>query len=475
MSTAAAPGPGNPRRPGAVLIRDDQSCIPLTKILSGEDLLYVLTPAAVPAQPASPPPSGDPFEVFGRALVRHHNRVRHVPYIPRDGITDYHRTHINFAKVVIFVISGPPRLGQPSQVALSEAARSAGGQRPQIILACCSLRELGQIEDKFPTVIEISGYSRSELESAANLLFSEGVPRLIPPPPPPPQVNLDQQRWMVEEWAILTDLPTMHELWCQCLPDRFRLTRATLQSLLNQSGYAKNLVVRHPSTREVLGFCTTYTTFMDNSESLLGSLAVIIVKPSYRRRGIGRSLHAAALTQLKTHGVVRIQLGSSFPRLLYGLPIEMTSEDWFRRRGWRIDEGTAGGGQEACDWLLRMDEWNTVGLSSSGLEFRPCDYDDYRQVMEFVARESVRKDNMGWYDQYSHLEGTPHIRDIMLGFERGSIVATAITYIPHGGSRISDDLPWAATISDDVGGVACICITGQSKMLQSSRAVFQRI
>ena len=63
---------------------------------------------------------------------------------------------------------------------------------------------------------------------------------------------------------------------------------------------------------------------------------------------------------------------------------------------------------------------------------------------------------MGWYERYSHLE----ISDIMVGLERGSIVATAITYIPRDGATVARDIPWAGTISDDGGGVTCICITG---------------
>ena len=463
MSRAASSGLDSPGSAGAVLLRDEQACIPLTRILSEGDLLYVFTPATPPLAPPAPgSPPEDPFEVFGKALAKHHQWVRHVPYLPRDGITSYHIAHINFAKVIIFVISGPQRGNQPSQVVLSESVRAASGHRPQIILACCSLRELGHSEDKFPTVIQISSYAKSELEAAADLLFSE-TPRTaaaVITAPSPPSAPAVPQRWLVEDWDLLRDLPMVHELWCQCLPDRFRVDRATLQSLLNQTGYAKNLVVRDPRSRQVVGFCTTYTTFIDNTDSYLGSLAVIVVKPSCRRRGIGLSLHNYAMRQLASHGAVRFQLGSTFPRLLYGLPMDLTSEEWFKRRGWRLDESGPGTGQEACDWLLNLNEWNTEGLSSSGLEFRACEFTEYHQVMEFVAKESVKKDNMGWYDQYSHLQHTQYIRDIMLCLEGGNLVATAIMYVPRGGSRLANDLPWPGTIGRDVGGVACICITG---------------
>ncbi|TPX10968.1 uncharacterized protein E0L32_008174 [Thyridium curvatum] len=460
---AGSPGSSHPTEPAAVLVRDTQSCIPLSRVLSEGDLLYIFTPVVAPQEPSGGPPS-DPFEIFGRALAKYHPWIRHVPYNARDKITPYHATHINFARAVIFVVSGPPRPGQPSQLELSEVTRAISEPRPHIILACCRLPELlDGGDDRYPTVIEIPGFRRKELEAAAELLFRRHVsPAITAPPPASIQqiASFAPRKWGVEIWDVGRDLATVLELWCQCLPDSFRLDRFRLQSLLQRDGYAMHYVVREERTKELLGFCATYTTFMDDQDSrLLGSLAAIIVKPSYRRRGIGLSLHDHALRQLsRIRGVCRLQLGSAFPRLLYGVPMEFTSEDWFRRRGWRVDEQGPGTGQEVCDWLLDFDDRPMSEFSSSRLTFRSCEIHEYSKVLQIVARESVRRDNMGWYDQYSHLDGTMHISEVILGLEDDKIVSTAITYIPNRGSPIADDLIWAGTIPGNVGGVTCICI-----------------
>lgn len=443
------------RRSGTVLIRDLQSCLPLSKVLGPRDIILVLSPAVPPIDRTNP---SDPFEPFGRSLARHHPFVHHVPYLPRDGITDYHAEHIQKARIVIFIITSPPYAGQPSQVELSEVARSFGGQRHQVILACCSFQEFGQAPAKFPTVIEITDYTPRELQSAADLLFRAASPlspdsQALTSPSPRPR------DWTVDDWDKHRDLPTIHELWCQCLPDRFRLERYRLSSLLEREGCSRHIVVRHPSTYEVLGFCACYTWYVDDSESLFGSIALIIVKPSYRRRGIGRSLHFNAVDWLRRNRVSSIQLGSTFPRLLYGLPLEITSEDWFRRRGWRIDSDAPGEGREACDWILRLDEWHGEGLSASGLNFRHCEFNEFGTVMEFAAKESGRRENIGFYEQYACLQNSFPIKDIMLGFEGTNVVAASITYTPTGEGRSSSDLPWAGSISDDVGGVTCIIIT----------------
>ncbi len=178
----------------------------------------------------------------------------------------------------------------------------------------------------------------------------------------------------MEVWDAERDQFEVSELWNQSLPEKFHLTRFRLYQLLRRDGYGMHYVVRDPQSCQILGFCATYTTYVDSGlERLVGSLAAIVVRPSYRGRGVGRSLHEHAIRQLtKTRGVDRLQLGSTFPRLLYGLPIELPAEEWFRRRGWRTNLQQHGSGMEACDWLLRFDDWPSTGFLSSGMQFRQC-------------------------------------------------------------------------------------------------------
>jgi len=50
--------------------------------------------------------------------------------------------------------------------------------------------------------------------------------------------------------------------------------------------------------------------------------------------------------------------------------------------------------------------------------------------------------------------------DVILGLEGDTIVATALTYVRNTGNYVSENLPWAQNIGEDVGGITCICITG---------------
>ncbi|KAK3296932.1 uncharacterized protein B0H64DRAFT_113993 [Chaetomium fimeti] len=453
------------RQRGVVSLQDSQPCIPLSDHLKDGDIILLLTPGIAPDEnpwdgdPNNPP--SDPFEPLGKALARHHPWVRHVPYLPRNGITGTHVVHIRLAAAVVFVISGPPRHGQPSQVALAEITRAVCETRPQIILTCCDVQALGPLEKSFPTILEVSSFAPSDLEAAADALFESRKPS--PKTSKVQNMTIPPKAWPVELWDGNRELSDVLDLWCQCFPDTFHLDRYRFQSLLHRDGYAMHYVVRKPGTRQILGFCATYTTYADSGgERLLGSLAALLVHPSYRQQGIGLSLHTHAWRQLtKIRGVCRLQLGSTFPRLLYGLPFDSPCEDWFRHRGWPIKplSSAPGSGQPVCDWFLKFKDWPTTGMMLSHLAFRPCEFAEFDMVLEFVEKESRKKDTMGWYDQYAKLANTMNIQDIVLGLEGGAIIAVALTYVKNNGSPAADDLPWAGTIADDVGGVTCVCVS----------------
>ncbi|KAI1310088.1 hypothetical protein F5Y03DRAFT_382788 [Xylaria venustula] len=461
------PGNRGGHRPSQVtVIRDYQACIPFSRILGEGDIILLLTPVITPHEQNG----SDPFEPFGRALAIRHPWIRHVPYTARNGITSTHVAFIKRAKAVIFVISNPPNPGQIPQVEIAETSRSVGDEKPHIVITCGNADDLGLTEMSFPTIVE-SGHSPIDLHLAAAVLFGESM-GASSSGVKVQELMMAPKHWPPEEWDGL-DVAPVHDLWNHCLPDQFHLERFPLQNLLQRDGYAMHFVVRLPETREIIGFCATYTTFVDKAgERLIGSLAMVIVKSPYRRRGIGRSLYDHALRQLKRiRGVDRLRLGSTYPRLLSGIPARSPSEEWFQRRGWPMDRLGPGRGQYICDWLLRIEDWPSGGLSAahSNLAFRQATFEDFQSVSDFIERETASKDYTGWYDQYMNLAHDGRLNDIILGLNRSQIVATALVYTPHDGSPLALDLPWARTIGPDVGGVTCICIADSNGAMTSSR------
>ncbi|ORY71131.1 beta-n-acetyltransferase [Pseudomassariella vexata] len=471
LNTTSVLHPGT-SRPEIGIIRDQQSCLPLTRILDDNDHVLLLTPVVVPFRPEFDK-GGDHFEPLGRAISMRHPPVYHVPYNCRNGITETHVPFIRRARVIIFVISGAAAAGQPSQLDAANIARKMGDHCPQVVVACQDAQALGLLEESFPTVLQLPGYSPEHLQAAAAALFGETVP---------PAVGTASEqnsakapiRWDVEELnPMYLNATPIQELWAECLPAQFQLDVFGLRTVLDRKGWARHYAVKGSSTGEMVGFCATFVTFYGNSadQDLVGSLAVLIVKPAYRRRGIGLALHNHAVDELAaTDNVVRVQLGSTFPRLFCGVPVDFASAAWFRRRDWKMDGQNPGSGQEVCDWLLRIQDWPSPGEALPDFSFRQSSWQELRTVMEFIGEESKHIEQMGLHDQYSsYLEYESNDGDIILGLHGTVIVATAIIYIPTSGNPSANDLPWSRMIGSDVGGITCICVSSQNPALANSR------
>ncbi|KAK8002480.1 ribosomal protein S14p/S29e [Apiospora arundinis] len=447
-----------------VILRDQEEYIPLTTVLDEDDVIVLLTPLVVPLRREVD--SGiDPFESLGRALALRHPRIRHVPYTPRDGITEYHVAHIHRAKAIIFVISGKPIASQPSQADIAEVAWMVGNTRPQIVLACYDVQAMGLMKADFPAIIQLPSYSPHFLQQAAAVLFGEPLTRN-------PIDTTPLQKWVVEalpDALMATDISPFKRLWDKCLPDQFQLDQHSLRTLLDRVGWSRHYVVKLPGSGEFIGFCATYTTFLNGGDAdLVGSIAVILVEPAYRQRGIGKLLHDEALIQLKkVRGVRRLQLGSTFPRLLCGIPQGSAAIRWFQRRGWRMDFRSDGLGREVCDWILDIQDWPSGSFAAAmpGFSFRVCDMDELDAVKAFVRRESFRNDTMGLCDQYTAND----CFDVIVGLWESTVVAAALTYLPRSGTQTEQDLPWARTIGPDVGGASCICIANDNAAVASRK------
>ena len=177
-------------------------------------------------------------------------------------------------------------------------------------------------------------YTKPALEAAAAVLFGEKPASGILPFQR--STNRQQRRWLVEDWEKRRDLYASADLWKDCLGDEWPLDESTLSVLLDRPGSAHHFVVKNPSNNELLGLCVTYT--IAAGQTLFGSLAVLLVRPTHRNLGIGLSLHDVAVKALRNiRGISAIQLGSIFPRFFPGLPVDLPAGDldWFAHRGKR--------------------------------------------------------------------------------------------------------------------------------------------
>jgi hypothetical protein len=390
----------------------------------------------------------------------------------RNGITSTHLGFIKRGHIIILCFALRP--GEQLPLEYADITFAVSDNKPCIIVVCCNPIDENQIIP-FPTVIQTLGYSPPALESTAALIFGEGQGFPLGRGPEPPTTDSQAPRlWQVEQWNESRDISSAVGLWNEGINGRFALDQETLASLLRRPGYAKHYVVRDTKSGVIHGFCATYLAYVDKEgEKLIASLAVLLVRSTHRLLGIGLSLHSHAVSQLKrTRGVIRLQLGSTFPRLLYGPPLGMQfNEAWFRRRGWHFNKESPGQGQVIYDLILDFSNWKYTVDSSSKTIFKLCGQENMMKVIEIVEDTSAKQAKMGWFDQYTSMMNGPNVKDIVLAMADNIVVATALTYTPSCGSPIPSNLPWAGRIGDDVGGVTCICISREYSFLFRSRSV----
>jgi GNAT superfamily N-acetyltransferase len=326
-------------------------------------------------------------------------------------------------------------------------------------VVCCSPINPDQYIP-FPTVVQSDGYSPEALQATAELIFGQNTQLVqggsILPPLRTPQV------WKVDLYSEARDAAEVHNLWHECVSPQFALDQQTFARLLDREGWAKHYIVRDPHQGQILGFSATYFNYVDREgEKLVASMACILTHPAHRRIGIGLSLHTHAIAQLrKIRGIVRLQLGSAFPRLLYGPLFEMSADEhmtWIRRRGWQVSNSAV------RDLILDCRDWPASSSlpTTNNITFRPCLPQEMVQVLELVDKTAVRLGRTGWFDQYGQLMDTANVKDVLVGVESNTIVAAGLTFTP-GGNQISQNIPWPAQIGNDVGGITCISVHGKS-------------
>ena len=175
-------------------------------------------------------------------------------------------------------------------------------------------------------------YTSTALETAAAVIFGERHASGMLPFQR--TMSRQQRRWQVEIWEKRRGLFASADLWKDCLGHRWPLDEATLSVLLDRPGVSRHFIVKNPVSNELLGLCATYSILA--GDVLVGSLAVLLVRPSHRGLGIGLSLHDVAVRSISSMpGISSMHLGSIYPRFFPGLPVELplSDQEWFAHRG----------------------------------------------------------------------------------------------------------------------------------------------
>ncbi|KAK3696291.1 hypothetical protein LTR37_018027, partial [Vermiconidia calcicola] len=149
--------------------------------------ILLFTPVIVPAgreEPVEDHRNMDPFEPFGRALSRHHKRIRHVPYVTKVGFTDVHEGFISQADAVITVVCEPDRGKNESmsdQMDFAEQAldalegKEANASHALVLVQCGEDEFRPPVDASFMNVIESTTYNPEIAKYIAKAIFKARV------------------------------------------------------------------------------------------------------------------------------------------------------------------------------------------------------------------------------------------------------------------------------------------------------------
>ncbi|KAK7747339.1 hypothetical protein SLS53_001592 [Cytospora paraplurivora] len=355
------------------VMRDKDGLLPLSQTMDQEEELLLLTPLVKPL-PASAATkvieskrtkdgmpslhdkwthrdrgaimSGEGvFREFGRALARARNgKLLHTSYTA-NGVRPVHENLINRTSAIILVTADANRnlyqSGFTKHVAMMCSMLRASGQKKSLVVVAVSSPYDFAMDKSVGTYICTFDFTETAMQALVRALFGGFTPQGSLPGTlrKSKKVLKSRQQWLVENYERGRDGRALDDLIRALArasnPNQgfLKTTTASSFELFNARVEESHFVVRNSSTKALYGFCATYHT---RGVGILGSL---FVDPAKRNVSIGRSLHRRALRHLtQKRGVKKIQLGTCFPGVFLGIPIDDSTalKTWFANSGWDL-------------------------------------------------------------------------------------------------------------------------------------------
>ncbi|CAI0648325.1 unnamed protein product [Colletotrichum noveboracense] len=355
------------------VIRDKEKLLPLSQSMHQEEELLLLTPLVKPlpassltksilqakdAQMLAPTAhdkwlhrekgaimSGEGvFREFGRSLARaRHGKLLHTSYTA-NGVRPVHENLIHRASCIIIVTADANRnlyqAGFTKHVEMMCSMLRTRGQKKSVIVVAVSSPYDFAMDKSIGTYICTFDFTENAMHALVRALCGVFVPKGTLPGTlrKSKKVLKSRQHWIVEEFDRERDTQGLEEL-IKAVARANTIDLGHLENmpagcfeLFNKDVEEAHFVVRNSSTHALYGFAATY--FLEG----IGILGAIFVDPTKRNVSVGRSLHRRALRYLTgKRGVKKLQLGTTFPGIFLGIPIDEGGvKNWFANNGWDV-------------------------------------------------------------------------------------------------------------------------------------------
>lgn len=197
-----------------------------------------------------------------------------------------------------------------------------------------------------------------------------------------------------------------------------------------------------------------FVLFQSSSEDSSGNLSLVMVDPTYQRRGIGAALHGFALEQLRKSGVRRVQLGGGSPGLWQGVPDDLSSAAaFFEKMGWAYSEISYDLIQD-LQTFSRATEF-IAPVAARGIGFRTANSSDVTAITVFQKAEFPN-----WLGAYEYILALGDYNDVILVCDSAGKILGMVILFSSSSNPQRLDIPWKSVFGENMGALGCVGIAG---------------
>lgn len=258
-------------------------------------------------------------------------------------------------------------------------------------------------------------------------------------------------------YDALQDAQAVLWLWRSSFGATWPISRDVFQAVT--TGHAHHREGDHlvaESDGGIVGFVATHVHRGD-PPSGAGGIAVIMVSPKARRRGIGTALHDAATTHLKETGVRRAQLAGGVARFWPGVPTGLLdAEDFFRACGWEHSETSYDMVRHLGDYVTPPSVHRRIG--DERIDLRVADAASLAEILEFEGRHFP-----DWLEHFRTAANAGDQSEILAARARnGGVVGSLVMFTPRS-HRLGANAVWKTLLGDDLGGLGAVGVASAQR------------
>lgn len=246
-----------------------------------------------------------------------------------------------------------------------------------------------------------------------------------------------------------------YELWKRVFNDKWPLSFENFALVLSRFQEPCHFSVYKGDM--LIGLALTQTL-----DKKTGQLALLMVDPAFRNKGVGTALNDRCLEYFR-HSGVSVTLGSSYPRFFYGVPDNCKeAQVFFKNRGFTFTNTV---------WDLKGDlrEYEMPAEIKARMEKEKIwfgtiqDKEEMKELMEFQKKYFEY-----WVSTYQHHSDLGDYHDLVVAREgdgHGKIIGSLVLFVTNGSHKYRTDLIWTdeTLFTNQSGGMACVGVASEER------------